>query len=171
MARDRQAKDGAAPLLGEAVLEALCQTGLHYSQCDEPNPADCAGCVRTRGNARYTLTVLEPLVAALVAEQRKAERERCSDVIDTCPGYKRAEQEASNAAGDVEGYSIEDLIANVRNMAESEAEERMARVADERISALLTLIAHYKIGSRPSERVLAELDRTREAWRRVGGAS
>jgi hypothetical protein len=76
----------AAPLLGEDALEMLCDTGLHYSGCDEPNPADCAGCVRTRENAKYTLTVLEPLVVALIAERERLaridERLKCAAACD-----------------------------------------------------------------------------------------
>lgn len=59
----------AAPLLGEAIEEAIFGVLLH-SPFRDPGM-----------NARAVRARLEPLIAALVAEQREAERERCSSEL------------------------------------------------------------------------------------------
>jgi hypothetical protein len=112
----------AAPLLGEEAAEAVA---LASARTINGPASDGKGWYRSDAehqlllaDARVTCVALEPLVAALVAEQRKAEYESA---------YREAEEVARQVDPDLEGYSVRDLANNMRLALEGRAEDVAAK--------------------------------------------
>jgi hypothetical protein len=117
----------AVPLLGDAAVAALADISYRW---DLPM------------GARVEIAAW---VAALVAEQRKAERSRLTDVVSDAHTacYRDVEEQARKIDPDLEGYSVGELAQNMRlilagRVEDAEAERDEARAALERVQAWMT---------------------------------
>jgi hypothetical protein len=89
-----------------------------------------------------------------LSEERRAELEKAATALVKCG---QAWEPEVRILGNVTAADLADVCTHYLSMA------RELREANERVSALEQLVVCYRVGKRPSEKLLAELDRTRKA--------